>query len=265
MEGITSPAAGRPEPWSFKHVLRLIVTSNTYRQSSKRTPELVARDDRNLLYARGPRLRMDAEMIRDNALSIAGLLSKKQFGPPIKPPQPDGLWTKVGGEKYEYTVSPGEDKYRRGLYVVWKRGSPYPSFINFDASQRTACTVKRSRSNTPLQALTLLNDPVYVEAAVGLAKRIASHVPNMTGPGSEVDARLAYAFRLATARRPSQGEAAALRSLYEEQEKSARNEPRTAEFAKTYDKPASCTPAEFSAWYTVAAALLNLDETITKE
>jgi hypothetical protein len=265
MEGTTSPIGSQVRPWSFKHVLRQMVTSSTYRQSSSRTPELVARDDRNLLYARGPRLRMDAEMIRDNALSIAGLLSRKQFGPPIKPPQPDGLWTKVGGEKYEYVVSPGEDKYRRGLYVVWKRGSPYPSFINFDASQRTACTVKRSRSNTPLQALTLLNDPVYVEAAVGLAKRIVAAPVSQTGRTADADARLAYAFRLATARRPTEGETEALRALYEEQEKAARTEPRTAEFAKTYQKPESCTPAEFSAWYTVAAALLNLDETITKE
>jgi mono/diheme cytochrome c family protein len=260
MEGTTSPASGKPEPWSFKHVLRLIVTSNMYRRSSSRTPELVARDDRNLLYARGPRLRMDAEMIRDNALAIAGLLSKKQFGPPIKPPQPDGLWTKVGGEKYEYVVSPGEDKYRRGLYVVWKRGSPYPSFINFDASQRTACTVKRSRSNTPLQALTLLNDPVYVEAAVGLAKRIAVDVPT-----TDVEARLAHAFQLATARRPGEAEKAALLALYQSQEQAARNELRTAEFAKKFDAPAGLSPAEFSAWYTVAAAILNLDETITKE
>src|SRR6185436_2536924 len=155
----------------MKHVLREIVMSATYRQSSKLTPELLARDDKNELYARGPRVRMDAEMIRDNALAISGLLSKKQFGPPVRPYQPDGLWVKVGGGRVEYEISPGDDKYRRGIYVVLKRGSPYPSFVNFDATARLACTAQRSRSNTPLQALTLLNDPVYVEAAQALASR----------------------------------------------------------------------------------------------
>ena len=102
-----------------------------------------------------------------------GCSSPKQFGPPVRPYQPDGLWVKVGGERVDYVVSPGEDRYRRGIYVVWKRGAPYPSFVNFDATARLACTVKRSRSNTPLQALTLLNDPVYVEAAQALARRVA--------------------------------------------------------------------------------------------
>jgi hypothetical protein len=151
--------------WSMKKVVREIVTSATYRQSSRVTSELLERDDQNKLYARGPRLRMDAETIRDNALAIAGLLSDKQFGPPIRPYQPDGVWLKVGGARVEYEVSEGEDRYRRGIYVVLKRGAPYPSFVNFDASARLACTARRSRSNTPLQALTLLNDPVYVEAA----------------------------------------------------------------------------------------------------
>ena len=113
--------------WSMKHVLRTIVTSAVYRQSSRATPEMLNRDDKNQLYARGPRVRMDAEMIRDNALSIVGLLSSTQFGPPIRPYQPDGLWIKLGGEKIEYIVSPGEDRYRRGIYVVLKRSAPYPS------------------------------------------------------------------------------------------------------------------------------------------
>src|SRR5581483_5168047 len=149
------------------------------------------------LLARGPRFRMDAEMIRDNALAAAGLLSRKQGGPPVRPYQPDGLWVKVGGERVEYLVSPGDERYRRGIYVVWKRASPYPSFMNFDANARLACTVKRSRSNTPLQALTLLNDPVDVEAAMALARRI---VVEHTGP--DVDARLRHAFRLCLVRDP---------------------------------------------------------------
>ena len=151
--------------WSTKRLLKTIVMSATYCQSSRLLPELLAKDDRNLLLAHGPRFRMDAEMIRDNALSIAGLLSHQRGGPSIRPYQPDGLWVKVGGTKVEYVVSSGEARYRRGVYVVWKRGRRYPSFVNFDASARLACKLKSSRSNTPLQALTLLNDPVYVEAA----------------------------------------------------------------------------------------------------
>ena len=181
--------------WSMKKVLRKIVTSATYRQSSRVTPELLERDDKNQLYARGPRIRMDAEMIRDNALAVAGLLSKKQFGPPVRPYQPDGLWVKVGGAKVDYEVSPGEDRYRRGIYVVLKRGSPYPSFVNFDASARLACTAKRSRSNTPLQALTLLNDPVYVEAAQALAVRVLNERPK-----ADVDERIDHMFRLCESR-----------------------------------------------------------------
>ncbi|MEM6366383.1 MAG: DUF1553 domain-containing protein, partial [Planctomycetota bacterium] len=160
--------------WSIKQLLKTIVLSSTYRQSSALSPEHLASDDQNRTLSRGPRMRLDAEMIRDNALAIAELLSSKSFGPPIKPYQPDGLWRKVGGQRYPYVISPGEDRYRRGVYVVIKRGSPYPSLINFDASSRLACTVQRSRSNTPLQALTLLNDPVYVEATKAVACRAAS-------------------------------------------------------------------------------------------
>ncbi len=224
--------------WSMKKILRAMVTSATYRQSSKITPELFARDDQNKLLARGPRHRLDAEMIRDNALAIGGLLSLKQGGPPIRPPQPDGLWEKVGGQKYDYQVSVGEDRYRRGLYVVLKRGSPYPSFVNFDASARLACTVKRSRSNTPLQALTLLNDPVYVEAAQAFARRIVAEQPD-----APLDARLRHAFRLAVARPPKDLELQTLRRLFAAQ-RAATNET--------------------AAWQAVAVALLNLDETITK-
>ena len=167
--------------WSMKKVLRTMVTSATYSQSSRITPELLVRDDQNKLLARGPRLRLDAEAIRDNALAISGLLSLKQGGPPIRPPQPDGLWDKVGGQKYDYVVSAGEEKYRRGIYVILKRGAPYPSFVNFDTNARMTCTVKRSRSNTPLQAFTLLNDPVYVEAAQAFARRIVAEKPQASG------------------------------------------------------------------------------------
>ncbi|MBL9199321.1 MAG: PSD1 domain-containing protein [Opitutaceae bacterium] len=225
--------------WSMKRVHRLIALSATYRQSSRLTPELLARDDQNRLLARGPRFRLEAEAIRDNALAIAGLLSPKLGGPPVRPYQPPGLWdAKVGGDRVTYEMSAGEDAYRRGLYTVWKRGSPYPSFMNFDATGRGACTVRRSRSNTPLQALTLLNDPVYVEAAAALAKRVTQELPDATD-----DARLRHAFGLCVARPPAAVELEALRHLLAQQ-RAAKDDP--------------------AAWQAVASALLNLDETITK-
>lgn len=212
--------------WSMKQVLRQILLSATYRQSSTRP--LNDGDPANLLLARGPRLRLDAEAIRDNALAISGLLNPSLGGPSIKPPQPEGLWTKVGGQNYKYEVSPGSEQHRRGLYVVLKRGSPYPSMVNFDASARMACVVKRSRSNTPLQALTLLNDPVYLEAAAAFAERIRKG-------GSSPDEQLKFGFRLAVARTPTSHELGILRGLNKDQGLKG-----------------------------VATALLNLDETITK-
>ena len=246
--------------WSMKHVLKTIVMSATYRQSSHVTSELLARDDGNRLYARGPRFRMDAEMIRDNALAIAGLLSPKIGGPPIRPWQPDGVWIKVGGQRYDYIVSPGEDQYRRGLYVVWKRGAPYPSFINFDANNRLACRVKRPRSNTPLQALTLMNDPVYVEAAMAFARRVVTE-----SPSASAESRITHAFRVALSRGPKEEEATTLMQLYDEQLAAAQaDKESTQEFLGDSALPEGVTPEEFVAWYAVAATLLNLDETITK-
>jgi len=225
--------------WSMKHVLKTIVLSATYQQSSRVTKELLERDDLNTLLARGPRFRMDAEMIRDNALAIAGLIDLKQFGPPIYPYQPNGIWSKVGGTAYKYETSPGTEQFRRGLYVVLKRGSPYPSFVNFDATARLACTVKRSRTNTPLQALTLLNDPVYVEAAQALAKRVSDAKPK-----ASVAERIDYAFQICTGRQPTDTERNALRSLYSE---------------------TTMASNDSKAWYSVATVLLNLHETITKD
>ena len=243
--------------WSLKKLIKSIVTSAAYRQSSRVTPELFARDDQNLLYARGPRHRLDAEMIRDNALAIAGLLNPKLGGPPIHPYQPDGLWVKVGGQRYDYVVSPGDEKFRRGLYVVWKRGAPYPSFVNFDANSRLACRVKRPRSNTPLQALTLMNDPVYVEAAMAFAKRVLTERPS-----ANTADRLTHAFRLATVRAPRAEELATLTQLLEASR--AKDAKAAKEFLGKFDLPAAVSAEEFAAWYAVAAALLNLDETISK-
>lgn len=246
--------------WSLKRLLKTVVLSATYRQNSRVTPELLARDDQNFLFARGPRFRLDAESIRDNALAIAGLLSLNQGGAPIRPYQPDGIWIKVGGQRYDYMVSPGEQRYRRGLYVVWKRGAPYPSFINFDANNRLACRVQRPRSNTPLQALTLMNDPVYVEAAQALAKRVVDETPR-----ASVLTRIEYAFRLALIRPPRQQELDALSQLFSQQLAASRQASDAAKlFASQHSAPSDISPEEFVAWYAVAAALLNLDETTTK-
>ncbi|MFM2168800.1 MAG: hypothetical protein RIS79_3171, partial [Verrucomicrobiota bacterium] len=260
--------------WDMKHVLKLIVMSETYRQSSAFVVRALARpgtlssglkpelqtDPANTLLSHFPRFRLDAETIRDNALSIAGLIDLSQGGEPIRPPQPDGLWKKVGGQQYDYQVSSGTAKYRRGLYVVLKRGSPYPSFVNFDASARMACVVRRSRSNTPLQALTLLNDPVYVEAAKHFALRIAKE-----SPSSDLDAQIAHAFRLALARSPSDNEAELLKNLWETQFASAEADAKTTkELAADVPLPKELSGSQFSAFYSLATALLNLDECITK-
>lgn len=244
--------------WSMKHILKTIVMSATYRQSSFVAPKAREIDPDNIWLARGTRIRMDAEMIRDNLLSIAGLLSTKQFGPSIRPFQPDGIWSKVGGESYKYKVSEGEDKYRRGIYVVTKRGAPYPSFINFDATARLGCVVQRSRTNTPLQALTLLNDPVYVEAAEALAMRILRDLPE-----SDETRRINYAFQLCTSRTPDETEAGIILDLLETQ-RSVERSKADAQQADDMTLPSGVTSADLNAWKNVAAALLNLHETITK-
>ena len=228
----------RENGWSQKKLLKLILTSETYRQQSKLTPLLRERDPHNRLLARGASFRLSAEGIRDNLLAVSGLLDLKQFGPPIYPPQPDGLWNKVGGEKYEYTVSPGSEQNRRGIYIVLKRMSPNPSLITFDATARLSCRVKRLRSNTPLQALTLLNDPVYVAAARAFAERIGRE-----GPKDDINAQLRLAFRMAVARTPSTAELEILKQLFDAEQEANGDD---------------------AAWFAVASALLNLDETIAK-
>jgi len=186
-------------------------------------------------------------------------LSLKQGGGPIRPYQPEGVWVKVGGQRYDYIISSGEEKYRRGLYVVLKRGAPYPSFMNFDATNRMACRVKNPRSNTPLQALTLLNDPVYVEATMAFAKRVL-----MEQAGS-IDERIDHAFRLAVARSPRPAEAAILKTLFEAELTAMKQTPAEAKkLVGSFALPPKTVPAEFAAWYAVCTAILNLDETITK-
>ena len=246
--------------WDLKAMHQLIVTSATYRQSSRVTPELLQRDPYNRLLARGPRARLEGEIVRDQALAVSGILSGKIGGPPVMPKQPEGIWQVVySGDKWE--TSRGDDQHRRGIYTFWRRTSPYPSMITFDAPSREYCVVKRSRSNTPLQALTLLNDPVYVEAAQALAQRMMFEAPN----GKAERAR--YGFRLCLVRTPSDDETRRLVSLYEQQLANFKADPKAAEKMATSELggPSSAVNlAELAAWTVVANVLLNLDEMITK-
>ena len=249
--------------WSMKKLHKTIVLSATYGQSSRVTPELLEKDPNNLWFARGPRLRLTAEMIRDNALRISGLLSEKMGGSPIYPPQPDGLWRQTGRNEPKYVAATNQDRFRRGIYVIWRRAAPYPSFVNFDGPDRSACHPKRSRTNTPLQALTLLNDEAYVEMALGLAIRVLEDKPD-----ADLDERLRYAFRRTLAREPDARELAILRELHAGElarlvvDKEAAK--KLLDGIKVIKFSAKLDPNQLAAWFFVANALLNLDETVTK-
>jgi len=249
--------------WSMKKLHKTIVLSATYGQSSRVTPELLEKDPNNLWFARGPRLRMTAEMIRDNALRISGLLSEQMGGSPIYPPQPAGLWRQTGRNEPKYVAATNHDRFRRGIYVIWRRAAPYPSFVNFDGPDRSACHPKRSRTNTPLQALTLLNDEAYVEMALGLAIRVLEDKPK-----ADLDERLSYAFRRTLSRQPDARELAVLHDLHAgelarlTEDKKAVKE--LLDGIKAVKFSAKLEPNQLAAWFFVANALLNLDETVTK-
>ena len=251
--------------WSMKHLHKLIVMSATYRQSSRVTPELLAKDAANKFYARAPRLRLNAEMIRDNALAISGLLSTKMHGPPIYPPQPAGLWRHVGRNAPKFNVATGEDRFRRGVYVIWRRGAPYASFVNFDAPDRAACVVQRPRTNTPLQALTLMNDEAYVEMALAFADRVLDEAPAT----HDLEGKIDFAFKIALARSPKPTELKFVKTLLLKRHAFFEKTPKTAgELIGNVKgwKPTKGTDlGELAAWFYVANILLNLDETITKQ
>jgi hypothetical protein len=250
----------RDRGWSRKRVHRRIVESATYRQDSRWRSDLASRDPENKLLARGARFRLAAELVRDNALAASGELSSKMHGPPVYPPQPDGVWRVTGAVDNTYRTSQGDDARRRGLYTVRRRSAPYPSFSNFDAPDRSACTVKRPESNTPLQALTLLNDPVYVELARGLADRVVKETA-----GRSLDEQLVFAFRAVLARQPEGEEQATLRTIFEQARRHYAADVKAAKkIAAKRDLPAAATATEWSAWFDVAHVLLNLDEAITK-
>ena len=250
-----------PLPWSLKRLHRLLVTSATYRQSAGVTPDLLRRDPYNALYSRGPRNRLPAEFVRDNALAIAGLLSQKLHGPPVFPYQPPGVWNHTGRASNVWPTSTGDDQHRRGLYVYWRRTVPYPSFVNFDAPSREACTVQRSRSNTPLQALTLLNDPAYFEAAVALAERMLAEL----SPGATPAERVEWAFRRATSRKPNPAEIEILAERLESEADRYRQDPAAVKrLLGDQPVPESSTAAELAGCVHVANVLLNLDEVISR-
>jgi len=244
-----------------KKLLRLIITSATYRQSSAVTPALIERDPDNKLFARGPRFRLPAEAIRDQALFVSGLLSPKMHGPPVRPLRPKlGLTAAFGGGT-DWETSPGEDRHRRALYTQWRRTSPYPSMITFDAPSRNVCAVTRPRTNTPLQALTTLNDPVYMEAAQALARRMVKE------GGATVESRVQYGFRLCLARPPQTKEAERLAALFSGAQAGLVGNPKEA--LKLATDPLGPLPKdtdaiEMAAWTVVANVLLNLDETFAK-
>jgi hypothetical protein len=252
------------EGWSTKRLLKLIVTSATYQQSSFVSAEGLDRDPDNRLMARGPRFRLPAEAIRDNALSISGLLEEKMGGPPVYPPQPPGVWYQTGRGEPVYKVAKGVDRHRRGVYVIWRRAAPYPSFVNFDAPDRTRCIVSRSRTNTPIQALTLLNDEAYVEMARSLAARILAE------DLATDEEHIVHGFRMCVARSPKVEEVRILQRLLEEQRRRFKEIPEEAEqlTGDVYLPTGVQRPdntEEWAAWLCVANTLLNLDETINKE
>ncbi len=251
--------------WDVKALQRLIVTSATYRQAAHYTPELIERDPENRLLARGPRMRLSAEAIRDNALALSGLMVNKLGGPSVMPYQPPGLWEDVVvGADYpgtKYVQAHGDDLYRRSMYTFWKRTAPPPALNTFDAPEREFCQVRRPQTNTPLQALVLLNDPTYLEASRKLAERM------MHDGGAGIDDRIAFAFRLATARAPSPDELKVLRATFDRRLAQYKSKPDTAnKLLSMGESPRDpkLDPTELAAYTTLASMVLNLDEVITK-
>ncbi|MEC8301011.1 MAG: DUF1553 domain-containing protein, partial [Planctomycetota bacterium] len=195
-----------------------------------------------------------------NALAVAGVLTSHQGGPPVYPPQPANVWRHVGRNAPVYKTSQGADRYRRGLYVFWRRSAPYPSFVNFDAPDRASCTVKRDRTNTPLQALTLLNDVAYLELAGHLANRILHQLPM-----AEDAARLKRAFRQCVSRQPTEAELAILIEHLKAQRDFYSNQPQQAKRLATHQQQKTGSAVEFAAWTVVASTLMDLDETICRD
>jgi hypothetical protein len=248
------------EGWDLKKFVRLLVTSATYRQSSKVTPEGLRLDPGNQWLARGPRFRLPAETVRDQALAVAGLLSPKLYGPPVRPPQPSTGLTAAFGGRIDWQTSMGPDKFRRAIYTSWRRSNPYPSMATFDAPNREVCTVRRSRTNTPLQALVTLNDPVYVEASQALARR-------MNTAGKDRSDKIRLGVKLCLSRDPSDLESERIARLFEDARAKYASDPEAARKMATDPlgpAPDGADVADLAAWTVVANVLLNLDETLMR-
>jgi hypothetical protein len=248
----------RDRGWSLKNLLRAIVLSESYRQESQASDELLEADPRNRWLSRGARYRLSAEVVRDQALTVSGLLSRKQGGPPVMPPQPNGLWRSTYNGK-TWVDAEGEDRYRRGLYTYLKRTTPYPSFVMFDGGSGEVCQFRRIRTNTPLQALVTLNDPVYLEAAGGLAKQMLT--VELTS-----EQRVVRGLQLALLRRVGLDEALPLLQLHAQALAHFQKEPGEATAlveAARVGELESATP-ETAAWIVVCSAILNLDEFLTR-
>ncbi len=247
--------------WDTKAFLKLLVTSATYRQSSKVTPERLAKDPRNRLLLRGPRFRLEAEMVRDQALALSGLLSRKMHGPSVYPPQPPGLWQAAFNGQRTWATSKGEDRYRRGLYTFWRRTVPYPSMATFDATSRETCTVRRIRTNTPLQAFVTLNDPV-------MSKR-PRHWRDASSRRADRRPRNALALDCACvcAVRRERSKSSTWPALFETEREHYRKDAKAALALATEPLgplPAGMDAAELAAWTVVANVLLNLDAVLMK-
>jgi hypothetical protein len=252
--------------WDVKAMQRMIVLSATYRQNSKVTPQMHERDPENRLLARMSRFRLPAEFVRDNALAVSGLLNEEIGGRSVYPYQPAGLWEEMAFHgtfsAQTYSPSKGQDLYRRSMYTFWKRTVPPASMVTFDAPDREKCASRRPVTNTPLQALALLNEPTYVEAARRLAEGMIREA------GSKPEARIEYAYRRVLARKPAPREVAVLRDAASRQYSIYSSNPAKAEkLVKTGDSApdAHLKPAEVAAWTNVATMILSLDEAITKE
>ncbi len=250
--------------WDVKGLLKDLVMSATYRQSSALNQTLLAQDPDNQFYARAPRYRLSAEMIRDNALAVSGLLAKELGGPPAMPYQPGGLWEELAGGASQgpYVQGTGDDLYRRSLYTHRKRTVPHPTLTTFDAPSFEYCLARRGRTNTPLQALALLNDTTYVEAARHLAQRMVTEVDG------DARARLAYGFRLATGRNPTESELNSLQLGYDRYEEKYASDPEASQALVSNGEspvPGDIPAATLAAYTPVAGVLLNLDETLTRE
>ena len=246
--------------WDVKAILKTMVMSGTYRRSSTVTPELIERDPENRLLARGPRFRLPAEFIRDQALGVAGLLDETAGGPPVKPYQPPGLWQEVSGLTYK--VDSGNSLYRRSLYTYWKRTVPPPSMIAFDAADRESCQVRRPRTNTPIQALTLMNDPTYVEASRKFAERMIRE------GGATVRERLGFGFRLVTSRQPRAAETVVLEKAFKDFQEEYRRERKAAVAylgVGESQRDTGLDPRELAPYTALASLILNLDEAVTKQ